>query len=161
MKVHQLAAELGVTNEALGDFLEGLGEKRWHLAGVSDEAAYLARDHFSEGQWGIGEDSTTPESFAADPEGLHIEQLPPAEPPIDPDLPPAVLDHEPAEDAINLVSDGGGFRGRLLLEPVTAARLQAALKGRQCADACLYPERCELVAVTWPDYQKIIIRTED
>jgi hypothetical protein len=151
MRVHELAAELGTSNDALGDFLEGLGEKRSHLAGVSPEAAALALDHFSEGQWGIGDDGpyadelTTFEAFAASTVA-NLEAV------------QDIAEQMPESDRFEMLTDGGAFREMLCLDPVTADRLRAALKGRSIADATLLPERGELVAVTWPCYQKLVVK---
>lgn len=188
IRVHQLADELSITNDALGDFLEGIGEKRSHLAGVSAGAAALAREFFAPkpAEYYVGSlvqevtidfiepaetyadevttfeaAHSTAEAFAADPEGVRIEQLPLEQPAPDPDLPPAVgVPQDLPADSIALVSDGGAFRENLLLDPSAAEALRSALKGRQCADACVCPERGELVAVTWPCYQKITVRTD-
>lgn len=66
-----------------------------------------------------------------------------------------------AEDRFELVGDSGQFRETLCLDPHAATLLRKALKGRKCADACLFPERQELHAITWPDYQKVIVRPYD
>jgi len=171
MRVFNLADNLGITNEQLGDFLESIGEKSSHLANVSDEAAELAREHFvdankmvpsadadapfdvsyevlSEEVVDMGSlevveyipsfemTITTAEAFAANPERD------------DPTM--------PAEDAFHLVETGEEF----CLDPTTAERLRAALKGRQIANACVHVDRCECIAVTWPCYQKITVRTD-
>lgn len=197
MRAHHLAEKLGITNEQLGDFLESIGEKRSHLAGVSDEAAELAREHF----WGVPatdedqaefiethqamaeqatariKEQSAAEAFAANPEGDAVtEEIPMMDRP----LPSAALrplvpsaealdtyaehlatqnDDEPtmpAEDAFHLVETGEEF----CLDPTTAERLRAALKGRQIANACVHVDRCECIAVTWPCYQKITVRTD-
>ncbi len=175
MRVYNLADELGITNEQLGDFLETIGEKSSHLANVSDEAAELAREHFVDAnkmvpapatdedqaefietaEW-VAE-QTTAEAFAADPKGEaatttealdayaeHLATQNDAEPTM------------PAEDTFHLVETGEEF----CLDPTTAERLRRALKGRQLANACVHVDRCECIAVTWPCYQKITVRTD-
>jgi hypothetical protein len=169
LRVHELAAQIGTSNDALGDFLEGLGEKRSHLAGVSPEADALAREHFAGQQLDAliyADEMTTFEAFAAAAHQMplsldgEVREIDP--PPIDPDLPGAACEYEAVgfNNTIPLLADNGAHRGTLCLDPGTAEKLRAALKGRSVADATLLPERGELVAVTWPCYQKIVVRTQ-
>ena len=182
MRVHELAESLGVAKSDLGEFLEGLGEKGHHLSHVSAEAELLARDHFvvvPPENLPYADEQTTWEAFNADPatdedQAEFIETMEWLRsidgevreidtPGIDPELPAATGDHVPVPEAdrIALLADNGVYRGTLCLDPSTAEKLREALKGRSVADATLHPERGELVAVTWPDYQKLVVRLDE
>lgn len=184
MRVHELADSIGITKADLAQFLEGLGEKGHHLSQVSPEAELLARDHFVDAnkmpyeavpvtdedqakfeveaeefaEWESQQVWTDPEYWSTDGEVREVDT-----PGIDPDLPAATGDHVPVPEAdrITLLADNGAYRGTLCFDPSTAEKLRAALRGRSVADATLHPARGELVAVTWPDYQKLVVRLDE
>ena len=147
-----LQAELGLAGEALAKYATSAA-----VASLSalDDKAQASAEALKE--WESQQVWTDPDHWSTDGEVREVDT-----PTIDPTLPAATGDHVPVPDAdrIPLLADNGAYRGTLCLDPTTAERLRAALKGRSVADATLHPERGELVAVTWPCYQKLVVRTD-
>lgn len=176
MRVYQLAKDLGIEPEVIMAILEERGESAKSVSSVSKASEAFIREQMT-----ATADSEEHEA-EADPDGAERVALPAEADGTwteltsdDEDAPEVLLqevtgDLEPvttepevmaADDRFELVSDNGAFRETLCLDPHAAALLRKALKGRQVVDACLYPDRQELHATTWPDYQKVIVRPYD